>query len=173
MQGADRLDFNTESNKAIAVFELAAGSRLERAMSMLAGRQSGHRLASLTTTRLTELSATQSLPAPERAILGEAALRQRELEVAKGELDKSESEIKKTEKEIERLREHLKAMGHETAAGAVQNPVLKRILDAEDRLAALQKKQETLESDQDKRRDVVRKVLEKLPKKQDKPLVMP
>ena len=173
VQGADRLDFNTESNKAIAVFELAAGSRLERAMSMLAGRQSGHRLASLTTTRLTELSATQSLPAPERAILGEAALRQRELEVAKGELDKSESEIKKTEKEIERLREHLKAMGHETAAGAVQNPVLKRILDAEDRLAALQKKQETLESDQDKRRDVVRKVLEKLPKKQDKPLVMP
>ncbi len=173
VQGADRLDFNTESNKAIAVFELAAGSRLERAMSMLAGRQSGHRLASLTTARLTELSGTQSLPAPERAILGEAALRQRELEAAKGELDKSESEIKKTEKEIERLREHLKAMGHETAAGAVQNPVLKRILDAEDRLAALQKKQETLESDQDKRRDMVRKVLEKLPKKQDKPLVMP
>ena len=28
VQGADRLDFNTESNKAIAVFELAAGSRL-------------------------------------------------------------------------------------------------------------------------------------------------
>jgi hypothetical protein len=173
VQGADRLDFNTENNKAIAVFELAAGSRLERAMSMLAGRQSGHRLASLSATRLTELSQTASLPAPERAILGEAALRQKELEAAKGEIDKSEGDIKKTEKEIERLREHLKAMGHETAAGAVQNPVLKRILDAEDRLAALQKKQETLESEQEKRRDVVRKVLEKLPKKQDKPLVMP
>lgn len=173
VQGADRLDFNTENNKAIAVFELAAGSRIERAMSMLAGRQSGHRLASLSATRLTELAQTASLPAPERAILGEAALRQKELEAAKGEIDKSEGDIKKTEKEIERLREHLKAMGHETAAGAVQNPVLKRILDAEDRLAALQKKQETLESEQEKRRDVVRKVLEKLPKKQDKPLVMP
>lgn len=173
VQGADRLDFNTESNKAIAVFELAAGSRLERAMSMLAGRQNAHRLAVLSATRLGELAQTQSLPAAERAVLSEATLRQRELEAAKVEIDKSEADIKKTEKEIERLREHLKAMGHETAAGAVQNPVLKRILDAEDRLAALQKKQETLESDQDKRRDLVRKVLEKLPKKPDKPLVMP
>lgn len=173
VQGADRLDFNTESNKAIAVFELAAGSRLERAMSMLAGQKSSHRLATLSANRLSELSQTASLPAAERAILGEATLRQRELEAAKVEIDKSEADIKKTEKEIERLREHLKAMGHETAAGAVQNPVLKRILDAEDRLAALQKKQETLESEQDKRRDLVRKVLEKLPKKQDKPLVMP
>lgn len=173
VQGADRLDFDSSNNQAIAVFELAAGSRVERAMSMVAGRQTSRRLVTLTATHLAELAQQQTVPAPERAILQEAVLRQRELETAKVDLDKSEADIKKTEKEIERLREHLKAMGHETAAGAVQNPVLKRILDAEDRLAALQKKQETLESDQDKRRDVVRKVLERLPKKQDKPLSLP
>jgi hypothetical protein len=173
VQGADRLDFDSASNQAIAVFELAPGSRVERAMSMVAGRQTTRRLAQLTAAHLTELSGQTSLPPAERAILQETLLRQRELETAKVELDKSEADIKKTEKEIERLREHLKAMGHETAAGAVQNPVLKRILVAEDRLAALQKKQEQLETDQEKRRDLVRKVLERLPKKQDKPLPMP
>lgn len=173
VQGADRLDFDTSSNHAVAVFELAPGSRVERAMSMVAGRQTSRPLSTLSSTRLGELAQQTALPAAERAVLQEATLRQRELEAAKVELDKSETDIKKTEKEIERLREHLKAMGHETSAGAVQNPVLKRILDAEDRLAALQKKQELLESDQDKRRDVVRKVLERLPKKQDKPLALP
>lgn len=173
VQGADRLDFDSNSNQAIAVFELTPGSRVERAMSMIAGRHTSRRLTALSAAHLADLAQQQSVPANERSILQEASLRQRELEAAKVELDKSEADIKKTEKEIERLREHLKAMGHETAAGAVQNPVLKRILDAEDRLAALQKKQETLESDQDKRRDVVRKVLERLPKKQDKPLTLP
>ena len=116
-------------------------------MSMLAGRQSGHRLASLTTTRLTELAATQSLPAPERAILGEAALRQRELRRPRASSISRRARSKRPKRDRAPARAP-KAMGHETAAGAVQNPVLKRILDAEDRPAALQKKQETLESDQ-------------------------
>ncbi len=60
-------------------------------------------------------------------------------------------------------------MAHDTTAGATQSPMVKRVLDTEDRLTAQQKKIEGLESDQEKRQDVVRKTLEKLPKSGPKP----
>lgn len=169
VQGADRLDFDAEKKHAVAIFELPPQSRVERPLSTVEGLQRSTGLKSLRAARLTELSAAAAIPAAERAILQEAAARRRELEESEKEFEKTQAEISKTEKELGRLREHLKAMGHETAAGAAQNPVLKRILDAEDRLSMLQKKLDTLESAQEQRHDAVRKVLERLPKKADKP----
>ena len=101
-------------------------------------------------------------------ILGEAALRQKEVEEASKETEKARAEIKKTEKDLERLREHLKALGKDSGAGPEGNPLVKRMLEAEDRLSTAQKRQETLDADQDRRRDAVRKVLERLPKTKDK-----
>jgi hypothetical protein len=168
VQGADRLDFDTEEKHAVAVFELPAQSRIERPLSTVEGLEHNIVIKSLHAARLLELSVATTVPPAERAIVQEAAARQKELEEAGKEIDKTQVEIKKIEKELERLREHLKAMGPETAASALQNPVLKRLLDAEDRLTTSQKKLDTLESAQDQRRDLVRKVLEKLPKKSDK-----
>lgn len=165
VQGADRLDFDTESKHAVAIFELPPKSSVERAVSTVEGIQHPTELKKLRAAGMLESAASAAVPAAEKAILIEAAARQKELEEAGKENERTHVEIKKTDSEIARLREHLKAMGHETAAGAAQNPVLKRILDAEDRLTALQKKLEQLESAQEQRRDAVRKVLEKLPKK--------
>lgn len=166
VQGADRIDFDTAQKNAVAIFELPAQSRLERPISTVEGLQQVTGLKALRAARLLELASATTIPAPERAILQEAAARKKELEDAGKETEKTQSEMKKTEKEIERLREHLKAMGHETAAGAGPNPLLKRILDTEDRLSGLQKKLDTLEAAEEQRREAVRKVLEKLPKKQ-------
>ena len=55
-------------------------------------------------------------------------------------------------------------MAHDASAGAAQSPIVKRVLDTEDRLTAQQKKIEGIEGEQDKRREAVRKTLERLPK---------
>jgi peptidoglycan hydrolase CwlO-like protein len=125
-------------------------------------------LKSVQSNRLQVLSTTNTVPAAERAILGEAALRQKEVEEASKETEKVRAEIKKTEKDLERLREHLKALGKDSGAGPEGNPLVKRMLEAEDRLSTAQKRLETLDADQDRRRDAVRKVLERLPKTKDK-----
>ncbi len=164
VQGADRLDFEPVGQRAIAIFELGAQSRSERPMSITEGLVERHTVEQLSTGWLLNLSTTASLPAAERALLAEAAARQKELEDAAKEIDKTRIELKKTEKELERLREHLKAMAHDANAGAAQSPIVKRVLDGEDRLTGQQKKIEGLEADQEKRRDAVRKVLEKLPR---------
>jgi len=79
-------------------------------------------------------------------------------------IDKLRSDVKKAEKDLDRLREHLKALGSAAAGGTDGNPLLKRILETEDRLSATQKRVEILDADQEKRKDAVRKVLERLPK---------
>jgi hypothetical protein len=165
VQGADRLDFDPTAQQAVAIFELAPQSRSERPVSTTEGLVDRMNLGSLSSGWLLGLSNAATIPAAERQVLTEAAARQKEIEDAAKELDKTHAEVKKTEKELERLREHLKAMAHDPSAGAAQSPLVKRVLDGEDRLSAQQKKIETLEAEQDKRREVVRKVLERLPRR--------
>ena len=124
-------------------------------------------LRSLQATRLQQLANTSTVPAGERAILAEAYLRQKEVEDAAKELDKTRTDIKKTEKDLERLQEHLKALGKDSGAGPDGNPLVRRILEIEDRLSTAHKRLETLDADQDRRRDTVRKALERLPKTKD------
>lgn len=164
VQGADRLDFDPQAHHAVAIFELAAQSRSERPLSTTEGLVERRQVEHLNAAWLLTLSTTTSLPAAERATLAEAATRQKELEDAAKDLDKTRTELKKTEKEVERLREHLKAMAHDANAGAAQSPIVKRVLDTEDRLTAQQKKIEGIEGDQEKRREAIRKTLERLPK---------
>ena len=168
VQGADRLDFDPEKSSPVAIFELAPQSRAERPVTTIEGLVRRSDLKSVQSTRLQILSMTNTVPAAERAILGEAALRQKEVEEASKETEKARAEIKKTEKDLERLREHLKALGKDSGAGPEGNPLVKRMLEAEDRLSTAQKRLETLDADQDRRRDAVRKVLERLPKTKDK-----
>jgi septal ring factor EnvC (AmiA/AmiB activator) len=144
-------------------------SRTERPVSTVEGLVTRTALRSVTAARLQQLSTMNTIPGAERGIIGEAAARQRELEDAAKELERSRAEIKKTEKDLERLREHLKALGGaKDTSGPEGSPLVRRILEAEDRLTALGKKLDTLEGDQERRRDAVKKALERLPKRVDK-----
>jgi hypothetical protein len=167
VQGADRLDFDTEKSSPVAIFELAPQSRAERPLTTIEGLVRRVELRSLQATRLQQLANTSTVPAGERAILAEAYLRQKEVEDAAKELDKTRTDIKKTEKDLERLQEHLKALGKDSGAGPDGNPLVRRILEIEDRLSTAHKRLETLDADQDRRRDTVRKALERLPKTKD------
>jgi len=168
VQGADRLDFDTVKSSPVAIFELAPQSRAERPLTTIEGLVRRVDLRHLQANRLQQLSTTNTVPQGERTILGEAYLRQKEVEDANKELERVRADIKKTEKDLERLREHLKALGKDSGAGPDGNPLVKRILEAEDKLSTAEKRLETLDGEQERRRDAVRKVLERLPKSKDK-----
>lgn len=168
VQGADRLDFDSEKSSPVAIFELAPQSRAERPLTTIEGLARRSELRAIQSNRLQQLSTASSVPQAERAILSEAYQRQKELEDASKEADKVRAELKKTEKELERLQEHLKALGKDSGAGPDGNPLVRRILESEDRLSTAQKRLEGLDADLERRRDLVRKVLERLPKSKDK-----
>lgn len=169
IQGSDRIEFDTAKSSSLAIFEVPPQSRQERPISTVEGLVTRTGYQSLSAARLTQLAAVSTLPAAERTIVGEAALRQKELEDAAKELEKSRTEIRKIEKDLARLREHLKALGGaKESSGPDGNPLVRRILEAEDRLTALNKKLDTLEGDQERHRDAVKKVLERLPKRAEK-----
>lgn len=170
IQGADRLEYDTTKSTPIAIFEVPPQSRLERPVSTVEGLVTRTGYQSLSAARLQQLATVATLPAAERAVVTEAVARQKELEDAAKELDRSRAEIKKTEKDLERLREHLKALGGAKDSSGPEggNPLVRRILEGEDKLSALSKKLDTLEGDQERRREAVKKVLERLPKRADK-----
>lgn len=164
VQGADRLDQSAGPKGPVAVFELAPQTRQERPLTTLEGLVRRTNLSHLQSTRLSQLALLPAVPVGERTMVQEAAARQKELEEAGKESEKLRAEIKKAEKDLERLREHLKALGSSNTASAEGNPLVRRILEAEDRLSAAQKRLEAQDGDLERRRELVRKALERLPK---------
>ena len=82
--------------------------------------------------------------------------------VAKG-VEGAKKEIQAIHADVERFREHLKALGGDKGGtGVAAAPLVKRLLGAEDNLAAATKRLEILEKDEALRLDVVRAVLSKL-----------
>jgi len=159
LTGPDRQDYDTASSRPVAVFRVEAKSKLDRPVTAVEGLSRRTALTGLRATRLLELAASTSLSSAERAVLGEAAGKQKELEETRAALDKVNHDLATTEQDIVRFREHLKAAGDKSAA---PNPFTKKILDAEDALAVLRKKREALEKETTTRRDAVKTALEKL-----------
>ena len=140
VEGADELDFDTASNRPVAIFKVDAKKRTSRTFTAVEGLSRRTSFSALSAERLTKLAAESELPAPDRAIATEAAARQGELEASHKEVEATRGEISAIEKDLERLREHLRAMGGEKGNVGPQNPFVKRILEKEDALAVHRKK---------------------------------
>jgi hypothetical protein len=159
--GADSLDFDTQSGRPVVVFKLEPSSKISRTLTSVEGLARHTGFDALTAERLTALAAEPAVPAPERALLRDAAQRQTEREASKKAEDGARAELTSLDRDIERLREHLKAMGGEKGA-AERNPFITRILATEDKLTAARKRLEGLEREQKARAEAVRAALAKL-----------
>jgi hypothetical protein len=149
IKGVDGVDFDEKGTRAFEVVE---------------GLSRSTRFDVLTEKQLRELAATSSLPAAEAAVAGEAAAKARDAEGAARQVEAASKEIAAIKSDVERFREHLKALGGDKGGGgAVAAPLVKRLLDAEDRLAAATKRLQALEKERAERTDAVRAVLAKLP----------
>lgn len=164
IQGADALDFDEERGRPTLVFRLPAKQKVARSFDVTEGLSRSTSFTALGEKQLRELAARASLPPAEAAIAGEAAARAKDVEVAARAVEVARRDIGAIEADVERLREHLKALGGDKGgAGSAAAPLVKRLLDAEDRLATAQKRRDALEKEHAAKQEALRAVLSKLP----------
>ena len=165
MTGIDPLDFDMQTNHAVAVFKVAPKSELKRAFTSVEGLSRPVPVTALSAERLAQLAGEPDLSAAEKATVVELGKKEKELEDARKALEKTKADLAEVTKDVERLREHLKAAGGEKGLGAApggQSPLVTRILAAEDRLTALRKKHEEQDADVKTRATAVRTSAERL-----------
>ena len=160
MEGADEVRFDEAQDRAIAVFRVPARKKVERTVHIVQGLWSSKPVDDLSVSFLEELADMDSLPEQHRKTATEAAAKQKHLDEAREQLRELRQDIERIGKDLERLREHLKALGGEKGAGVAANPFVKRILDAEDRLALEREKERKLKEELGERRKAVRRALE-------------
>jgi len=168
VEGADELDYDVHDQKPLAVFKAEPGKKIERTLKTQEGLQSSTHVDSLTAKQLVELSVLEVLPAADRAALKEAAARLEEAEARAKEKDEVQASIDEVNEDLKRLREHLAALGDKSGQGANANPLVKRILEAEDKLTALRAKLKAAEIATRDKRKVAEGVLQKLEKEEPK-----
>jgi hypothetical protein len=159
--GPDSVDFDAAASRPLAVFAVEARKSVERKAHAVEGLVRTTAFASLTATRLTEIAASGSLEAPDRAAATEAAARLHEAEDDAKAAAQAKADIAGVEKDLERLREHMKALSGEHPAGGA-NPFAARVLAAEDKLTALRKKLDGLEADGKAKSEAAQTALGKL-----------
>lgn len=165
--GTDRVDFDEATSRPVVVFDAPGKSKKERTFTVTEGLSRATGIDSLTSKHVKELLAKTTIPAGELATLAQAEARIRALEAEHAKVTEADKVTSTVEKDLERLREHLKALGGgEKGAGAgggtTAAPLVKRVLDAEDRLAAARKNKETAQQELDQKRTAVREILSKL-----------
>ena len=158
--GSDGMDYDENAAQPVAVFNVPARRKVERALRTEEGLVRHQALGQLTAAGLREQAARATLPATTAAIIIEAAARQYELEHAREEIQKHQATVAELQGDIGRLREHLRAAGGDKGAGT--RILVDRILAAEDRLTALRRAGEAQEANLKRRQDAVRAVLLRL-----------
>jgi hypothetical protein len=161
LTGPDSVDFDTAAARPLAVFAVDARKSVERKAHAVEGLVRTTAFASLTAGRLTEIAASGSLGAPDRAVATEAAARLREAEDDAKAAAQAKTDIAEVEKDLQRLREHMKALSGEHPAGGA-NPFAARVLAAEDKLTALRRKLDGLEADGKAKSEAAQTALGKL-----------
>ncbi len=165
--GTDRVDFDEVTSLPIVVFDAAPKSKNVRTFTVTEGLSRSFTVDGLTAKVVRDLLQKTTIPAAELAILAQAEPRIRalEAEITKGrEADKVTATA---QQDLERLREHLKALGGgEKGGGAGAStaaaPIVKRVVDAEDKLQVARKNKETGAKELDAKREAVREILGKL-----------
>jgi len=162
--GADRLDFDEATSRPVVVFDVKAKQKTSRTFSVVEGLSRNHDADSLTEKAVRALLDKTTIPGAELGVLLRALPRVQALEAGRVAVSAAEHAATVAQEDLERLREDLKALGGSTAGGTgvVAAPLVKRVVEAEDRVDAARKNKETAEKSLEDRREQVRASLEKL-----------
>ncbi len=157
--GADKIDFDTESGKPVAVFAIPQGKKIARPMHVIEGLARSTEANQLKASDLAKLAAELG---PAGTQLLEVAHKQKELETTNDQIAKTKKLADGAEKDLARWRENLKAAGGDKAAGAPAT-LVQRVVQLEDKLEKLQASLEQLDAELTARTAAVHAALEKLP----------
>lgn len=163
IKGADGVDLDEEGGSPVVIFKQPAKQKVIRSFEVTEGLSRSTRVDALTESHLREVAQHASLPAGERAIAAEAAGKLKEAEAATKAVEVVKREITSIDTDVQRFREHLKALGGDKGGGGgAAAPLVKRLLEGEDKLAAAHKRREAAEKDRTAKLEAVRVTLAKL-----------
>jgi len=145
VEGADELVWDSNTQKASAVFQIGPRKKLERTLVVDEGLTRRHDPAKLASAGLRGLAS--SLPARQKKLVLQAAELALEAEVRRGALSKRRAEQRELSSEIARLREHARALSR----GAGSEAIAKRLLAAEDSAKALTRRINELQAEASER----------------------
>ena len=159
--GADRVDFDESGGKPLLVFDVKAKEKRTQSLVIVEGLSRSFSLDNLTEKLIQKLLAKTSIQSEDRATLEQALPRVRAFEAGRTTVLSAQHVGGEADQALERLREDLKALGGGASAGGgtAAAPLVKRLVDAEDRVDAAQKAKEAAEKTLGERRDAVRLAL--------------
>ncbi len=158
-KGADATDYDAQTSRPLATFRVPPRQEQKRNTTSVEGLARHTSLAQLSSHRLTTLAALTSLAARDKLVATEAASKQKDLEETRGRLAAAREEQKSLETDLARFREDAKAVGDR---GALTQPLVARIVAAEDRVGVVRKRIDELTKEETKRIDAVRVTLRRL-----------
>ena len=172
--GTDRVDFDEATGRPVVVFDAPPKSKALRSFVVVEGLSRSTPIDGLTGKLVRDLLQKATLPPAELAVLTQAEPRIRALEAEHARSAEADKVAATVQHDLERLREHLKALGGGekgagAGAGSAAAPLVKRVIDAEDRLEGSRKNlegsrknKEAAAKELDRKREAVREALGKL-----------
>ncbi len=162
VEGADGIEFDETKSEPWAMFQLPSGAKQERHVTLREGISHPLQATPRGLEELQKVMASPKLPTAEREILAEASQKIEEQQKKQRDLEHAEKERQESEHELERLRKDLEATHGDHAQGE-HAALMKRVIDAEDRLSALQKQQDKLKDDVEGLEKATKETLARLP----------
>lgn len=162
IDGADRIDFDLDRGRPLAVFQVPAQTRTKpRRVTIREGLTRIHGFEAVTVGVLERYADSTALSVATRKFVGEALTRRRAQAEAQTRVSKLEADIETAKADLERLRGHLQALG-EGGGDSERNPLVKRVIATEDELAKLRRELETAREELGRRETATRSSLEAL-----------
>lgn len=159
--GADSTDWDNESGRAVVTFAVEPRKSIEKKTTSVEGLSRMVTLANIDDKLLTGFGALTTLEPADKTIALESAAKAKDLEDLWAKLKTARDELATLEKDLGRLREDAKAVGDR---GALAQPLVTRIVAAEDRLGVVRTRIGDLEKDEKVKTEALRTSLSRLPK---------
>ncbi len=138
VRGADRLDFDHEAGRALAVFHVGAHKQLDKTLKIDEGLSHSHAFSTLTSKLLAKWARSPLLPKAQRAALAKASDYLLKAEVRRAAIPARKADLARVKQKIVELREDVKALGVAHASGT--DKMSQRLIDAQDRADKLEKR---------------------------------
>jgi hypothetical protein len=165
VSGADRVDFDDATGRPVVVFMVKPKEKAARSFTVVEGLERQFGIDLLTEKNARALLLHSTIPASDLSILHDALPRIAALEAAHAEVHAAEHAAEVAEQDLEHLREDLKALGGGSAAGGggvAAAPLVKKMVDAEDRVGLARKAKEVADKKVEAAREAAKEALKAL-----------
>ena len=160
VRGADELVYDSEKQRAFAVFGIEPRATLEKTLAVDEGLTRLHPVLTLTSALLNDLADADSIPTAQRAIVRKAAAELASAEATRRSLRAVKAELTLREASVTRFRDHAAAL----RAAKGSEDLVERLLKAEDRAETLRQKARALGAQADAQGRVATRTLMTLEK---------